>query len=119
MYDRLREDNARILNTGFSLPVTFIDAAGVEYSSRAFFSDIGMALSADGFPVAGRRIAMTTNLVGLEGLPIFTEANHPVDGWRVRFTYNGTLFYGEVIDSMFDRTYGAITMNAGKIKVVA
>ena len=117
-YDRLRQDNARILNTGFSLAVRFIDAAGVNYDARAFFADIGMMLSAEGFPVSGRRISITTNTIGLDGDVIFTESNHPKEGWKIRFTYNGTAFYGEVLESMFDRTFSSITMNAGKIKVV-
>jgi hypothetical protein len=119
MYDRLRQDNARITNTGFSLAVVFTSPSGVEHNARCFFSDIGMMLSAEGFPIPGRRIAITTSTTDLLGAVVFTESNHPKEGWKINLTYNGTSFYGEVLDAMYDRTFGAITMNAGKIKVVA
>lgn len=120
MYDRLRADNTRILATGFSLAVTFIDPVGVESTVPCFFADIGMALDANGFPVQGRKVAITAPMASVDGVAYFTEANNPSKGgWKLRFTYNGVSFYGEVLEPMFDRTFGSITLNAGKIKVVS
>lgn len=120
MYDRLRADNARILATGFSLAVTFIDPVGVEYTAPCFFADIGMALDANGFPAQGRKVALTVPMTAQDGTAYFTESSNPSKGgWKLRFMYNGVSFYGEVLEPMFDRTFASITMNAGKIKVVA
>lgn len=120
MYDRLRQDTARILSTGFTLAVTFIDPVGVESAVPCFFADIGMALDANGFPIAGRKVAITAPMSSVDGVDYFTESSNPTkSGWKLRFTYNGVSFYGEVLDPMFDRTMAAITMNAGKIKVVS
>lgn len=120
MYDRLRADNARILADGFSLAVTFIDPVGVEASVPCFFADIGMALDANGFPVQGRKVALTAPMVAQDGTAYFTEASNPSKGgWKLRFIHNGVSFYGEALDPMYDRTFASITMNAGKIKVVA
>lgn len=120
MYDRLRADNARILSTGFSLAVTFIDPVGVESLVPCFFADIGMALDANGFPVQGRKIVITAPTIAQDGTAYFTEASNPSKGkWKLRFTYAGVLCYCEVLVPMFDRTFGSITMNAGIVKVVA
>jgi len=122
VYDRLREDNTRIIGTGFTLAVVFTSPAGIETPAQCFFADIGMALDDNGFPIQGRKIVLTVNLVGPNGTTQFTPTNNPSvqsDGnpWRVSFAYNGVSFVGEVLTPMYDRTIGAITMNVGKIKV--
>ena len=120
MYDRMRQDTARILNTGFSLAVVFIGPTGIEYPAQAFFSDIGMGFDANGMPVPERRIALTVPTTAADGIAIFTESVWPKgDDWRVSFTYNGTAFYGEVLNAMLDRSMGCITMNVGKVKKTA
>lgn len=119
MYDRLRQDTARILGTGFSLAVVFTSPTGVEYPCTAFFSDIGMTFDANGMPTPGRRIALTVAMSATDGTAIFTESVWPKgEGWRVSFTYNGAAFRGEVLNAMLDRSMGCVTLNAGKVKVL-
>lgn len=116
-YDRLREDSKRILTTGFTLAVVFTSPTGIEYPTTGFFSDIGMTLDANGMPTQGRRVTLTVSTTSADGTPIFTESAWPKNSdWRVSFTYNGASFYGEVINSMFDRVMGCITLNAGKVR---
>ena len=118
-YDHLRQDTARILGTNFTLAVVFTSPTGVEYSTSGFFSDIGMTFDANGFPTPGRRVTMTVSTTTPAGVAVFTESNWPKgDGWRITFTYNGTSFYGEVLNAMLDRVTGCITLNAGKIKML-
>lgn len=116
MYDRLRQDNARILGTGFTLAVTFTDPTGVECPAMAFFSDTSLDIDANGMPVVGRRVMLSVNLLDADGNVQFTTAHNPSVGehWLVDFTYNGQAFHGEVIRPMFDRTLGMITMNVQK-----
>ena len=114
LYDRARQDNSRILGTGFSIPVVFTDPSGIECPVNAFFRDVDFALDANGFPMIAHSISISVNLLAPDGTVQFTNAHKPADGWLVSFTYNGLAFVGEVIKPMFDRTLGMITMNAQK-----
>lgn len=117
MYDRMRQDTARILGTGFTLAVVFTSPTGIEYQTNAFFSDIGMGFDANGMPTPERRIALSAACVLADGTVVFNESTWPKgDGWRVAFTYNGVAFYGEVLNAMLDRSMGCVTLNAGKVR---
>lgn len=117
MYDRMRQDNARILGTGFSLAVVFTSPTGTTHPVTAFFSDMSLSLDANGMPVVGRKVTLTTHFNAPDGTVQFTEASYPNGpSWRVSFTYNGTAFKGEVTNAMIDRSFGSITMNAGKFR---
>lgn len=111
LYDRARQDNSRILGTGFTIPVVFTDPSGVECPASAFFKDTEFSLDMTGQPVAARSISLSVNILAADGTVQFTHAHRPKEGWRVEFTYNGLAFAGEVIRPMFDRTLGMITMN--------
>ena len=116
LYDRARADNARILGSGFTLPVIFTDTTGLEFPADAFFKDTEFDIDMNGQPVAARKISISVNLESASGTVQFTHAHRPNRGWRVAFTYNGLAFTGEVILAMFDRTLGMITMNVQVVR---
>ena len=117
MYDRLRQDNARILGQNFSLPVVF-SHNGTEYPAQAFATDSSFGIDANGMPCVARRVSISVNLVSATGVVQFTTENNPSigDGWRASFTYNGESFSGLVKDAMFDRTLAMVSMFATRIK---
>ena len=116
LYDRARNDNARILGSGFTLPVVFTDPAGVACPADAFFKDTEFTVDMSGQPSSARHLSISVNLENASGVVQFTHAHRPKNGWRVSFSYNGIDFKGEVILAMFDRTLGMITMNAQVVK---
>ena len=117
MYDRARSDNARILSSssGFSVPVVFHSATGVDYTTRAFFIDVSLDVNPQtGLAAIGRRCALTTSYKNENGNTVIGETIGA--GWTVTITApDGTSAKWKIADPMPDRTFGSVTMTVKRI----
>ena len=112
LYDRVKTDNQKILNKGFSIVHHITNGkSGEELKDqdiKGFYVDTSLEIDPDnGLPIVGQKIAVTFNI---DDITIGSGVNENYEKWKAIFTNHvGKERIGYFQNPIPDRTIGMIT----------
>ena len=121
LYDRARNDNAKILGSsqGFTVPIVFTCPSLATISTRGFYIDVNLGIDSNtGLPIVSRRVAISVNKYAEDGITDMFPSENPSDTagtWKFSLTNSVGETKTYIAEKPFyDRTLAQYTMT-GKL----